>query len=105
MSEKSFVLDSGNEDGWHWSITVGIKENGEIRRRYSFNFYDMQEIKEKYKEKVKIRGVDNMWVLHNIPSSIAWKTVIHHDWSDGGRMYLLTKGEHSIKTTEERKNE
>ena len=39
----------------------------------------------------------------NIPSSIWWFSEIHHDWEDGARMYLLTKGEHILIHRRERK--
>ena len=54
------------------------------------------------KRKDVIRGNDRSWVHNHIPSSIAWKTQIHHDWENGGIMYLLTRGEHILRHRSEK---
>lgn len=42
MVIKSFILDSGNEEGWFWGIETHIKENGEMRKKYSIRYQNQR---------------------------------------------------------------
>ena len=98
MRRRCFTQRSGTEKGWHWKIPLRINENGNFYNTGgSFDFFDTKKIYEEKRNKVKIRGADREWVFRNIPSSIVWATQIHHDWVDGARMYLISKGEHILR--------
>ena len=95
MRIKSFTLLSGSEDRWGWCATTHISEYGGFKNKgVGWELTNLKERYEKDKKKVNMRIKDKNWVHRNIPSSIAWYTQIHHDWNDGARMYLLSKGEH-----------
>ena len=100
---KSFTLLSGMEENWHWDIICKIKGNGAFRRKGAYTVVDTKEQREKYKEKNLLRQKDKLWVANNIPSSIWWFSEVHHDWNNGGVMYLLTKGEHILRHRKEKK--
>ena len=51
-----------------------------------------------------LRCGDRSWCYQNIPSSIMWKTEIHHSWEDGGVMFLLDPEEHFKITRNERRH-
>ncbi|MCK4527895.1 hypothetical protein KAW18_11030 [candidate division WOR-3 bacterium] len=91
---KSFTLLSGTIEGWFWRIDCRRFEDGTSAGNSNMFLYNS---KERDKEKAKIRNRDKSWVKEHIPSSIWWFTEIHHDWKDGARMYLLTKGEHILR--------
>jgi hypothetical protein len=96
MKLKSFILLSGEKKGYRWAIPLVVTEKANVRNACFFDFINKNIYREKYREKTRMRDRDNKWVRNFIPSSIWWKTEIHHDWKDGGRMYLLTKGEHIL---------
>lgn len=98
MKSKSFVQISGSEENCSWEVRLEVGEKGKFRTRGEHFRLRKQGIKTgKDRNKRNIRDSDRSWVYRNIPSLIAWKTEIHHDWNDGGRMYLLTKGEHILR--------
>jgi hypothetical protein len=102
MRIKTIILLSGTQDGWQWQVPQITTKKGNIRENIYFNYIDKANTRKKYIEKTRIRDNDNKWVRNYIPSSIWWKTEIHHDWKDGGRMYLLTKGEHILRHRREK---
>ena len=108
MKTKQINLLSGTEEGWHCYLCAKTTEDGRINNRgTTFHLKDLNGVYQREKMKRGIRISDKRWVYQYIPSSIWWFTELHHDWKDGGRMYLLTKGEHILrhrKEKEERKN-
>lgn len=85
---RTIKLQSGGEEGYRWELAIGIHENIKVFTG-SFTFGG-----EEQKRRHKIRSSDKSWVIHHIPSSIWWFNEVHHDWEDGGRMYILDKKEH-----------
>lgn len=100
MSEKRFTQLSGTINGWYWSVRLEIGKEGGIQY-IGFDYKNSIETYLKTKVKCSIRARDRQWVMRNIPSSIWWGTEIHHNWKDGGRMYLLSKGEHILRHKKE----
>ena len=85
---QKLLLASGSEEGRKWGLIVDICLNSHV---FSGCFIIRSE---KQTEKDRIRTKDRKWCYINIPSSIVWNVEVHHDWNDGGRMYLLSKEEH-----------
>ena len=88
---KQIYLFGGSEEKQIWELMVEIRETS-----YKFSGHFLFP-KPENEEKHGIRVRDRTWVRNNIPSSIQWYTEIHHDWEDGGRMYLLSEKEHKRK--------
>ena len=89
-------LASGGEEGCDWRLSLTCSSG---TKNFMGNYVLVVA-----NEKKRLRTSDRTWVYRNIPSSIHWYTEIHHDWSDGGRMYLLSHGEHLVLTRRERNN-
>ena len=100
---RTTILLSGNYEGQSWRIVVVTTETGGFQGKGTFIFdYAYKDVSEERKKKGRLRVTDRKWVQRNIPSSIVWNTQVHHDWEDGGRMYLLTKGEHILRHRREK---
>ena len=100
---KTVTLFSGSEGKQHWSVVVVITKIGNFQGKGTIlTDCSYEDISEKRKRRGYIRIKDREWVYRNIPSTIAWKTQIHHDWEDGARMYLLSKGEHILRERREK---
>jgi len=91
MKYKNLKNIRHTEDGITGMISVRCNQKGVIFTTASFF---KENITPKRLLRKRIRHNDWEWVLYNIPSSIAWKTVIHHDWEAGARMRLITPEEH-----------
>jgi hypothetical protein len=103
MKTKSVVLLSGTIEGWCYRCTVQIIKNGRFKGKgQNFTTRNSKEERESHVEKITIRKKDQNWVRQNIPSSIWWYTENHHDWKDGGRLYLLTEAEHILRHRREK---
>lgn len=97
---KGITLISGTEEGFYWSANAFIEDNGAFKNKGGFRIqYPYNSLQRK---KAGLRSTDRTWCYRNIPSSITWKTERHHDWEDGGRMYLLTKEEHILRHRREK---
>jgi hypothetical protein len=83
--KKTVFLVGGGYEGWKWNVYQSVSTKGKILSS-NFTFVDPW--------KAKTRRLDRQWIAMNIPSSIWWELSTHHDWEDGGRMYLLSKEEH-----------
>ena len=85
---KSIILFSGGEEGLGFSLTLKVySETKVFSGSWNFKFKETRE-------KDKVRGLDRKWCYRNIPSSIMWNVEVHHDWENGGTMYLLSHAEH-----------
>ena len=93
---KSITLSSGSIDGFVWKIAVRIRVNGSIKERGPIFTKDRRRYYLQDKEKEKIRRSDRYWVETRIPFSIRNGCEIHHDWENGGTMYLIPKVEHIL---------
>ena len=103
---KAQTLLSGTEEGHSWYISVVVYEDGTFFNRGSgFYFRNHKEKRDKDKFKIKIRANDRYWVIRHIPLSIWEKKQMHHDWNNGGRLYLLTRNEHILRHRGDKKNE
>lgn len=71
--QRSIHLAGGAYEGWKWDF-VGSCVSFRLTTPY----------------KARIRRKDRHWIANNLPSSIWWGLETHHNWEDGGRMYLLT---------------
>ena len=97
MRIKLFIQLGGTVEGFRWRIPLQIKENGTFNDKGSINILNTKErYYGKDNIKIKLRKKDKNWVIYHIPSSIWWHTVIHHDWDNGGTMYLLSHKEHIL---------
>jgi hypothetical protein len=83
--KRTVFLVGGSFEGWKWNIYQSVTIKGKVS---SFNFTFVDPFK------AKTRRLDKQWIAYNIPSSLWWKLDMHHNWEDGGRMYLLTPKEH-----------
>ena len=100
MKTKGFTLLSGSLEGWHWSIVIAVSDKEQFTNE-GFRFSNEKELGKRDRRKRSIRTKDKSWIVWNIPSSIWWYMEVHHDWKDGARMYLLTKGEHILRHRKE----
>ena len=101
MRLKTFTFLSGYDESQSWRLDIVVREDGSFAKKgttFDIIFQNPNKTKQ------DIRAKDREWVMQNIPSSIWWKTQIHHVWEDGARMYLLSKLEHIKQTREERKH-
>jgi len=97
MRVKGFGIFNQGEEGAILQVRQFVNENGFIR----FPTLSVRS-KTNYKGgKDKIRALDKTWVYHNIPSSIWWYTEVHHDWENGGIMFLISKEKHKEITKKE----
>ena len=96
IKTKSITLASGNESGWYWTLTLRTAKNL-FSMGFTFEHYLARD-----KSHARIRCRDKNWIYYNIPSSIWWFNEMHHDWKNGGRMYLLTKAEHILRHRSEK---
>ena len=92
MSRKGIYQVGHQEEGVVGRINIFLTGIGEVW--FSLGFH--QDTEPRWK--ATIRQIDRIWVCKNIPSSIWWNLEVHHEWKDGGRMYLLTKQEHKRRT-------
>lgn len=105
---KMFQLFRMGEEGAVLAINLRVSRKGNLS---CSDAYTTKEVKQKGEKrnwelnakKIRMRINDNRWVHNHIPSSIWWETVVHHDWKNGGVMYLLTPEEHSVITRKERR--
>ena len=94
---RTVVLYSESEEKGHLSVRLKVLRSGSFKNRGALELHLTVDDTAERRKKASLRSVDRTWVYRNIPSSITWETEIHHDWEDGGRMYLLTKGEHILR--------
>ena len=102
MRSKSTNLLSGTEEDWYWRVVTKVYETGNFENKGGFDMLNSTKYRDRNRVKIRMRISDRTWVKNNIPSSIWWFTEVHHNWKDGGRMYLLSKSEHILKHREER---
>ena len=95
-NQKCIYLASGGEEGFAWELQLNVSKG---MKAFPGHFLIEDE---DGKIKSNTRSRDKSWVVNNIPSSLWWNLQRHHDWEDGGRLYLLTKKEHMIRTKKER---
>ena len=98
MKTKGFSLYSQGEEGALLQVIQHINEEGLV---YALSFSYRSRADVRYNQKVKTRNKDKTWIYHNIPSSIWWHTAMHHEWKNGGVMFLLTPEEHRKITKRE----
>ena len=100
---KHIVLYGYSEGGYRLNIVMSVIPSGGFQAKGSFIYaYPYRERTKRSKKQEQIRRADRVWVYRNIPSSIWWHTEIHHDWTNNGTMYLLTKGEHILRHRREK---
>ena len=86
--QRIIYISGGTEAGLTYQLRLPVYRNGSVQAIY----FRLQDISDRKKQRIRYK--DRIWVASNIPSSLWWGKEIHHDWEDGGKMYLLTKGEH-----------
>jgi len=99
---KQQTIHSYYEEGSGVRVVVMVSGNGSFESVGSLHMMYRETHLNKYTKKRLIRQNDRSWIHHNIPSSIWWYTETHHDWKNGGRMYLLTKAEHILRHRREK---
>ena len=104
---KHFILFRIGEEGAVLRIFLHVSKKSNLSYTDAYATKEVIQIadkrnRERNVKKILIRNKDAKWVRTHIPSSIWWKTVIHHDWKNGGIMYLLAPQKHKEITRKER---
>ena len=85
---KTSYLDSGSEEGYSWSLRLGVCEN---TKRFHGSFVLIGG--EARRDKNRTRALDRYFFRQRL-GDVMKKYKIHHDWDNGGVTYLLTPQEH-----------
>lgn len=85
---KDITLISGSEEGFDWSLSIGIREKTKV-----FNGH-YKIANEERKRKALIRHMDSSFFKTILPYSMYRKYEVNHDWKNGARVTLLTPKEH-----------
>ena len=110
LRDKRFPLFYMGEEGAALTIRLRVSRKGNLS--YTDHYASKEVMRKRAKrnhkknlKKRRIRGRDAQWVHTYIPSSIWWHCEIHHDWKNGGIVYLLSHLDHKeITEKEERVN-
>jgi hypothetical protein len=88
-SKRRFLGQAGHQEGkLVGRVSLYCNTEGKVWQSIGF-FFDSEP-----QDKATIRQTDRVWVCKNIPSTMWWGSEVHHDWDNGGVMYILTLKEH-----------